>query len=574
MRLKKTNSKNKSHYSIIEDINKNGKRTTKVYENIGDEDALALRAGAEPVDVWVKKYLKELNDKKREGNKPEIIKKSPNTLINKDKTCLFNVGHFFISSIYKKLQLDEICSKISSTTKIKFNMSDILQLIITARILNPSSKLGAFNSNKNYLFLPDVKLENIYRSLKHFANNKSKIIDQVYKNSKKHYTRNTRILYYDCTNYYFEIEESNGLKQYGKSKENRPNPVVQMGMFLDSEGLPITYSLTPGNTNEQTTLIPLEKTIENNIKDAELVIVCTDAGLASNANRKYNNTVNRSFVTTQSIKKLKTHLKKEALDLTNGWKIHGDPKKYDISKLKTDENLRNQYRDTTFYKERWINENGLEQRLIVTYSVKYQQYKSKIRENQVERAKKIVEKNPSKLSKPKDNDPKRFISTVNLTKSGEVAEEQIYSINKEIIDNEEMYDGLYAVCTNLKDDVSEIIRINSNRWEIEESFRLLKTNFEARPVYVSLDNHIEAHFLTCFLSLLIYRLIEVELASEFSADQIINTIRSMKMLEDNGVYLPAYTRTDITDLLHDKFKFRTDYECTTYTKLNKIFKKL
>ena len=276
------------------------------------------------------------------------------------------------------------------------------------------------------------------------------IQSELYKNSNEYIQRNNKILYYDCTNYYFEIEEESGLRQYGKSKENRPNPIVQMGMFMDGNGIPLAFDITPGNTNEQITLQPLEEKIIRDFEFAEFV-VCTDAGLASNANRKFNNKNNRKFVTTQSIKKLKSHLKNDALDLTKGWKIAGSSKTYNISKLRTDEKLIEKYRDKIFYKERWIKENGLEQRLIITYSVKYQEYQKNIRNNQINRDKKIIASNPNKLRKPKPNDPKRFIKTTNITPDGEVADKSIYAINQSLIDEEAKYDGLYAVCTNLEE---------------------------------------------------------------------------------------------------------------------------
>ena len=380
-------------------------------------------------------------------------------------------------------------------------------------------------------------------------------------------------MYYDCTNYFFEIEEENGLKQYGKSKENRPNPIVQMGLFMDGNGIPLAFDITPGNTNEQTTLQPLEEKIIKDFECAEFV-VCTDAGLASTANRKFNDKSNRKFVTTQSIKKLKSHLKDEALDLTSGWKISGSGKTFNISKLRTDEKLIEKYKDKIFYKERWINEDNLEQRLIVTYSVKYQEYQKNIRNNQINRAKKIIESNPGKLKKPKQNDPKRFIKTLNVTNDGELAEKSIYTIDQSIIDGEAKYDGLYAVCTNLKDSVEDIIKVNKRRWEIEESFRIMKSDFKSRPVYHSKDEMIKAHFLTCFLALVVYRYVEKRLNEKYTAPEIIETLRKMDMrLEKDESYIPNYVRTDLTDDLHDKFGFRTDFEVISKKNIKKILRK-
>ena len=572
MRINKTKSKNMEHYSIIQDINKNGKRTTKVYENIGNFEKLKQRAGDEDPLVWLKNYVQELNKKEKENKMPVIIKKDPSKVIDKNVQSSFNVGYLFLQDIYYKLKLDKICNKITEQHQFKFDLNDILSKLIYSRILFPASKLKTLELSKRFLEQPNFEYQHIERALPVICENMDFIQSELYKNSNEYMKRNNKILYYDCTNYYFEIEEEAGLKQYGKSKENRPNPIVQMGLFMDGNGIPLAFDITPGNTNEQTTLQPLEEKIIKDFEFSEFV-VCTDAGLASKANRKFNNKNNRKFVTTQSIKKLKSHLKNEALDLTKGWKLPGSSKTYNISKLRTDEKLIEKYRDKIFYKERWIKEDNLEQRLIVTYSVKYQEYQKNIRNNQISRAQKIIENNPNKLKKPKQNDPKRFIKTLNVTKDGELAEKNIYMINQSIIDEEAKYDGLYAVCTNLEDCVEDIIRVNKRRWEIEESFRIMKTDFKSRPVYHSKDEMIKAHFVTCFLSLIIYRYVEKKLDEKYTAPEIIETLRDMNMkLENETSYIPNYVRTDLTDALHDKFGFRTDFEVISEKNIKKILR--
>ena len=572
MRINKTKSKNMEHYSIIQDINKNGKRTTKVYENIGNFEKLKQRAGNEDPLVWLKNYVQELNKKEKENKMPVIIKKDPSKIIDKNVQSSFNVGYLFLQDIYYKLKLDEICSKIKNQHQFKFDLNDILAKLIYSRILFPASKLKTLELSKRFLEQPNFEYQHIERALPVICENMDFIQSELYKNSNEYMKRNNKILYYDCTNYYFEIEEESGLRQYGKSKENRPNPIVQMGLFMDGNGIPLAFDITPGNTNEQKTLQPLEEKIIKDFEFSEFV-VCTDAGLASKANRKFNNKNNRKFVTTQSIKKLKSHLKNEALDLTKGWKLPGSNKTYNISKLRTDEKLIEEYRDKIFYKERWINEDGLEQRLIVTYSVKYQEYQKKIRNNQINRAKKIIDTNSIKLKKANSNDPKRFIKTLNVTKDGELADKSIYAIDQNIIDEEAKYDGLYAVCTNLEDSVEDIIRVNKRRWEIEESFRIMKTDFKSRPIYHSRDEMIKAHFITCFLALIIYRYVEKRLDEKYTAPEIIETLRDMNMkLENECSYIPNYIRTNLTDDLHDKFGFRTDFEIISEKNIKKILK--
>ena len=572
MRIRTTKTTNTVQYAIIKDITKNGKRTTCIFENLGTLDKIKQRAGNEEPLVWLKNYVQELNIKEKENKIPVLIKKDPSKVIEKNVQSSFNVGYLFLQNIYYKLKLDKICNKITEQHQFKFDLNDILSKLIYSRIIFPASKLKTLELSKKFLEQPNFEYQHIERALPVICENMDFIQSELYKNSNEYMKRNNKILYYDCTNYYFEIEEESGLRQYGKSKENRPNPIVQMGLFMDGNGIPLAFDITPGNTNEQKTLQPLEEKIIKDFEFSEFV-VCTDAGLASKANRKFNNKNNRKFVTTQSIKKLKSHLKNEALDLTKGWKLPGSNKTYNISKLRTDEKLIEEYRDKIFYKERWINEDGLEQRLIVTYSVKYQEYQKKIRNNQINRAKKIIDTNSIKLKKTNSNDPKRFIKTLNVTKDGELADKSIYSIDQNIIDEEAKYDGLYAVCTNLEDSVEDIIRVNKRRWEIEESFRIMKTDFKSRPIYHSRDEMIKAHFITCFLALIIYRYVEKKLDEKYTAPEIIETLRDMNMkLENECSYIPNYIRTNLTDDLHDKFGFRTDFEIISEKNIKKILK--
>ena len=572
MRINKTKSKNNVHYSIIQDIMKNGKRTTKVYENIGNYEKLKLRAGNEDPLVWLNNYVKKLNEKSKEDSLPVIIQKNPNKIIDKNVQVSFNVGYLFLQDIYYKLKLNNICNTITDKYQFKFDLNDILSKLIYSRILFPASKLKTLELSKKFFEQPNFDYQHIERSLSILCKENDFIQSELYKNSKNYMSRNNRILYYDCTNFFFESETEDDFRKYGKSKENRPNPLVQMGLFMDGDSIPLSCEITPGNTNEQITLKPLEKKI---IKDFDLsqIVVCTDAGLASKANRLFNNTNNRKFITTQSIKKLKDYLKEEVLDLTKGWHLPGSNKTYNIEKLRTDEKLIEAYKDKIFYKERWIKDGKLEQRLIVTFSVKYQEYQKHIRNNQIERAKKMIEQNPKKIGKAKQNDPKRFIESINTTENGEVASETYYSINQSVIDEEAKYDGLYAVCTNLEDDVEEIIKVNHNRWEIEESFRIMKSEFKARPAFHWTEENIKAHFLLCFLSLVIYRHLEKKLNNKYTVGDILDTLREMNLkLDSNDVYSPNYIRTDLTDDLHEIFGFRTDFEAIREKNLKKICK--
>lgn len=565
MRIKKSVSKGSTSYSVIKDVYRNGKKTSKIVEALGnDEDILEKHPHVDPY-TWAKEYAKKLTQEEKESNYKVIAKYSPTKQIELNKQTLFHSGYLFLQSIYYELKLDKICQKIAQKYEFEYDLNEILSRLLYLRILHPTSKKGTFEHAKDLLEPVHFQSHQIYRALEILAEQSDFIEEMVYKNSLEVVDRNTQVLYYDCTNFFFEIEEEDGIKQYGVSKENRPNPLVQMGLFMDGSGLPLAFSMTPGNRNEQTTLKPLERRI---LKDFDLskFIVCTDAGLSSNQNRIYNTKGKRAFVTTQSVKKLKKFLKEWALG-SEGWRTPGSNKKIsleDVRHLKNDKK--------TYYKERWIKENGLEQKLMVTYSPVYQRYQSSIREKQVERAKKKME-NPSSLNKTNQNDPKRFIESKHVTDDGEIAEKTQATLNQEQIDEESMYDGFYAVCTNLESSVEEIIKINHRRWEIEETFRILKSEFQARPVYLQRETRIKAHFLTCFLSLLIYRILEKKLDERFTCHELIHALRNMKMRELDGEgYIPAYTRTAVTDALHDAFGFRTDLEIVTQKNMKKIFK--
>jgi len=566
LKLTISKSKNASSLYVTKSIYVNGKRTSKVVEKLGTYAELEKKlSGQDPIE-WAKKYIEELNQKEKEEKRDVLVKYSPSKIIAKDEQFSFNGGYLFLQKIYHELGLHKICKKISQKHKFDFDLNSILSRLIYGRVIFPSSKLATYQLSTKFIEQPNFDLHQIYRALEVIAKEMDFIQSSLYNNSLKISKRNTGVLYYDCTNYFFEIEQEDGNKQYGPSKEHRPNPIVQMGLFMDGNGIPLAFNINKGNTNEQLTLKPLEKKILSDFNLSKF-IVCTDAGLASANNRKFNDKEDRAFITTQSIKKLKAHLKKWALD-PSGWHLSNDLKTYDISKLDEEKD-----KNKMFYKERWIKENDLEQKLIVTYSIKYRDYQRKIRNSQIERAQKTIDSNPTKIKKHNQNDYKRFIKKTNCTHDGEIAEKEIYSINTEVIAKEEAFDGFYAVCTNLEDDAAEIIKVNNRRWEIEECFRIMKSEFKARPVYLSRDDRIEAHFTTCFISLIIYRLLEKMLGEKYTCSEIIRGLKDMSLYEIKGEgYVPTYTRTDFTDDLHEAFDFRTDYQIINTRQMKKIFK--
>lgn len=578
MRLKVSRSKNAASLYVTKTVYEGKRQRTITVEKLGTEKELRDKLnGADPYE-WAKQYIEKLNQKEKEQQREVIIKYKQSKLLPMNKQRLFNGGYLFLQQLYYFLGMDKICSAISDKYKFTYDLNSVLSRLLYGRILFPSSKLNTFEESKTLLEQPGFDLQHIYRALDVICEEDSFIQSELYKNSKTVSKRNDRVLFYDCTNFFFEIEQEDGLRQYGPSKEHRPNPIVEMGLFMDGDGIPLAFSIHPGNKGEQQTLIPLEEQIMKDFQHAEF-IVCTDAGLSSTDNRKFNNKGGRAFITTQSIKKLKKHLKEWCLEPT-GWKLEGhetDEKgktiTFNIGQFETEPDLAEKFKQSTFYKERWIKNDGLEQRLIVTFSLKYKFYQRSIRERQIQRAEKMLNGNLSSLKKHHQNDCKRFIKKTGVTADGEVADKEVFELDQSVIDEEEKYDGFYAVCTNLEDKAPQIAKINHNRWEIEECFRIMKTDFRSRPAYVRTDNRIKAHFMTCFLSLILFRYLEKTLEYNYTSEDILDTLCNMNFLAANGEgYIPTYTRTDLTDALHEAFGFRTDYDIVTEKQMKKIFR--
>jgi hypothetical protein len=562
MKVSVSKSKNQTIYYLSKSIWVDGKSTTKTIEKIGSEEELLKICGDLTPLEWAKQYAAKRSEEEKSAKKDILIKFSSSHLIDKGSQRSVRVGHLFLRAIYYSLGLDEICKEISDKYRFSFDLNDILSMLVFTRILSPGSKRSSLQDAKDLLDPPSCDLHQVYRGLEILAKENDFYQSELYHRSENVIDRQKGILYYDCTNYYFEIEEEDDFRKYGHSKENRPNPIIQMGLFMDADGIPLSFSLFNGNANEQPSMTPLEQKI---IKDFGLkkFIVCTDAGLSSASNRRFNDTRNRKFVTTQSIKTLKTFLREFCLD-DDGWHLEGSRKVYKLSEVDEAE-----FYDRTFYKDRWINEDGLEQHLIVTFSFKYRNYQRMIRDRQLERARKMSEHHSVLNNGP--NDPKRFIAQEHCTKDGEVAEKTLLSIDEDKIAEEMAYDGFYAVCTNLEDDVPAIIRINQRRWEIEECFRIMKGELKARPVYLSRKDRIQAHFMTCFTALIVYRILEKKLGDDYTCSEIIDTLQKMNMMIAPGEgYIPTYTRTDLTDKLHEVFGFRTDYEIVSQRNMKKI----
>ena len=571
MRVTTSKSKNSESFYITQSYtNSQGKSTSKTIRKLGSLAELSkrLHTDRDGVLAWANEQAR-LETARYKSEKEDALVMVPfhsNKLMDYHKQKLFTGGYLFLQSIYYGLKMDSICRKIKSRYKFEYDLNAILSDLIYTRVLVPSSKSSSFRTAKQFLEPPTYRLHDVYRALSVLAREMDFIQAEVYKNSFFLGGRNDRILYYDCTNYYFEIEQEDGDKKYGKSKEHRPNPIIQMGLFTDGDGLPLAFSLFPGNQNEQKSLKPLETKILQQF-GCEKFIYCSDAGLASEDNRAFNHMGQRSFIVTQSIKKLPAEDRTWALD-RNGFKRLSDDVSMDITKLSEDD------KDQLYYKDEPFTTKKLHQRLIITYSPKYASYQKAVRAEQIARAEKMVANGTLKKQRKNPNDPARFVNKIAATEEGEKAKIHYY-LDLDKIAEEEMYDGLYAVCTDLlDDDVADILKVSEGRWQIEDCFRTMKTDFEARPVYLNREDRIKAHFLTCFLSLLHFRLLKRSLKDAYTTEQLLQTLRNIKFadIEEQG-FIPVYERQKITDDLHETCGFRTDYQFITKRKMKGIQKK-
>lgn len=567
MKLVVRNSgKNNKRLYIQKSIRKNGKCSSVIIESLGSLSELMKdkNMSEEEVIEWGNEKAKELTDNELNNAKDIVIKLSQSASIKEGKRS-FKTGYLFLQDIYSKFKFKNTFRNIKSRNDYEYDAESIFSDLIFSRILEPGSKKSSYITVNSFIESPKYDEHQIYRALSLFNKEMDYILEETYRNSNFLVKRNNKVLYYDCTNYYFEIEDEDDFRKYGKSKEHRPNPIVQMGLFMDSDGLPLSFSIFEGNKNEQLSLRPLEEKI---IKDFELskIVVCTDAGLASKNNKFFNSFGGRNYIITQSLKKLKKDDKDWALD-----------KEDSFFELKTNSrvNFKDIDKDKLYYREEPLPVKNIEnQRLIVTYSPKYAAYQKRIREKQANIALKMIKNGKFKKNRNNPNDPARLIVKTSTTDNGEVATNEVFELDNERIALEEMYDGFYGISTNLEDDVADIITVNERRWEIEESFKIMKTDFEARPVYLQRQDRIKAHFLICFMALLIYRILEKKLDNKYKTSEIIKTLRAHNHLLIQGAgYIPEFDKSSLIDDLQNIFKLNLNKEIITPSTMRSIIKK-
>ena len=590
---------------------RNGKKTsTKTICRIGKHSELLKDGHKDPL-AYAKSVVEKYNEDYK-NNKVEILLNFDynQKLISSDntysKSTALNIGYFYLQSIYNDLKIKDFIKEITKESKITFDLNDINRFLTFDRILNPKSKLAAVNNLDFFYEKPSFSHQNVLRGMDVLASNYDNYLKHLYEQSENIVKRDTSVCYYDCTNYYFEIENEDsdyidevtgevipGFRKYGPSKEHRPNPIVKMGLFMDKNGIPLSMGLYPGNTNEQKTVNELETKLIRQLKNKK-IIYCADAGLGSASIRTLNDMAGRAFIVTQSIKKLSEELQKEVFEDRN-YKLLSNDSKTTLAHMKSfdrfDENNLSLYNDKAykvidvdsnvdlglFEEKKYKNGNTktvkskaiLKQRIIITYSRKMAEYQKNIRNKQIERAKYLLSKGVDDVRKG-PNDIARFIKAVN---------KNVYSLDLDRIANEEKYDGFYALATNLEDEsIKEIIEINAQRYKIEDCFRVLKTNFDAHPIHHRLKPRIIAHFMICYSALLIYRLLETKLKEKgyhFTINEILNTLKNMNVCNvENIIYQSTYTSSKVCDALNYIFNFDLDRKGYRPTDLNKKIKKI
>jgi len=596
---------------------RNGKKTTtKNIKRIGKHSEL-LAITQDP-HAYAKEQVLIFNKEYNEGKvgmsfKVNFDEKLTATTDTASKSALLNVGYLILQKIYQDLRVKDFFSNLQTSSKITFDCDTINRFLSFARILDPKSKLGTFDKLGYYYEQPSFEYHQLLRFMDMLEENYDSYLEHLFLNSGNIIKRNTSVCYFDCTNYYFESEDEDeeyvdeatgeilkGLRRYGPSKEHRPNPIVQMGLFMDGNGIPISMCINPGSDNEQKCAVPLEEKITKMFKNKQF-IYCADAGLGSLTIRKYNSMGGRAFIVTQSIKKLSDKLKIGVFNDYDYRRLSNDAPtavKYMQEFDRFEKGNLPLYNDV-IYKilnadsavdvglfEEKVFKNGkfktvkskavLKQKIIVTFSRKMMEYQRHVRNAQIERAKNILNTRNVEDVKKGPHDVTRFIKRTSIGKNGERASDH-YLLNQSVIDEEEKYDGYYAVATNLDDDAKTILNINSKRYKIEDCFRVLKTNFNARPVYHRNRNRIIAHFMICYTALLIYRLLENRLDQygvHFTTEDILETLRNMNVTNTQDLFYTAtYTGSQVSTSLNGVFNLGLDKKYYLPKELNKKFKK-
>lgn len=574
---------------------RNGKKTTtKNVARIGKHSEL-LKITDDPL-AYAKEQVKKNNEEYKNKNcvsleiKVDFAEKIKATGDTASHSTLLNIGYFFLQQFYHDLKIDSFFESITADRKNGFDPNLINRFLTYSRILYPDSKLGTHQNLCRFYEQPVFDYVHILRTMDILQEHYDEYIAHLFETSCQLVKRDTSVCFYDCSNYYFEVETDDEdyvdavtgetikeLRKYGPCKEHRPNPIVEMGLFMDRDGIPLSMCITSGSDNEQTTAIPLEKQLTKMFKGKKF-IYCADAGLGSLNIRNFNSMGGRAFIVTQSIKKLSDTLQQAVFSDTDYHLLSSDepatikdmkefdqhdPQNWDLYNDRIYKIIpADKAFDLGLYEEK-TGKNGsvrkvkskavVPQKIIVSFSRKMMEYQRYIRNRQIERAKKLLKNLDPETYKKGPHDVTRFIKRTSSTKSGEKITDQ-YTIDPSVIEEEEKYDGFYAVATNLDDSAKDILEVSTNRYKIEDCFRMMKTNFSARPVFHQKRERIIAHFMICYTALLIYRLMEKKLdlhGTHYTADTLIETMKSMDVANiEDMCYMSTYTSSEACTALN------------------------
>lgn len=491
-------------------------------------------------------HFKALAVKMTEENESQNImtlKIDTATHMDKDEDNVKNLGYIILSKIYHELEIDKYLLSRQRSAKFRYNTNSIMQLLVFARIIYPGSKLFAFNCKEAFFERFDFKLEEVYRSLSFFSEHKEALQLWMHERVLKKYSRDTSLVYYDLTNYYFETDQQDGFRMKGVCKEHRPDPIVQMGLFMDRNGIPVSYKLFAGNEADCMTLRPMISETARNYSLGRIIVVA-DKGVISSDNIWYTLSARNGYVFSYSVRKSDKAFKDYVLD-QDGYRWNKDKTFKIKSRLEPRTIKVTSSRGGKICKQ-------VEEKQVIVYSDKYAEKARHDREQAVQKAKDLI-KNPSRYDRAASYGAAKYIKNLVFDKdTGEIMEDakNLLVFDEEKLKDEAVYDGYYAIVTSEIDmGDNEILDIYHGLWEIEETFKITKSTLETRPVYVSLKDHIEAHFLTCFIALVLVRLLEFKLDGKFTTEEIISSLKKYNCsLTEQNLYMFTHYSDVICDI--------------------------
>ncbi|PWA04677.1 IS1634 family transposase [Pueribacillus theae] len=535
LRKMKNKKTGRTYLSIVHSYrDKETKKTrSKTIKSLGYLDELEKEYD-DPISYF-EKEIAQMNKQQEEERSSISINLEKGQRIQVDETNRKNLGYAALSKIYHELGIHTFLINKQRHTKNDYDANSIMKLLVFARLLYPASKKKTYDNKELFFEKTDFSLDDLYRCLSFFNKHKDALQLWIHERIKEQHGRNTSLVYYDVTNYYFEIDEQDELRRKGVSKEHRPDPIVQMGLFMDTDGIPITYGLYSGNTLDKQTLIPMLGNIQRNFSLGKTIVVA-DKGMTTGDNIWYTLSAKNGYILSYSIRGANQKFKEYVLD-QNDYRSIGDDFKIK-SRLYPRE-------ITVTAKSGKKIKKTVDEKQVIFYSRKYALKAKADRAAALEKAKDLIN-NPSKYNRATAFGAAKYVKNLTFdSKTGEIlnSAKQSLFFDEEKLRKEEELDGYYAILTSEYQESDErIVEIYRGLWKIEESFKVTKSDLESRPVYLSRQEHIEAHFLTCFVSLVIARLLEYRLKGKYSITTVLDSLRkaSCSHIQENYYLFDHY----------------------------------